>query len=257
MTGCWAVATAGPGSAGATTLALTLAFAANGVAIEANPDGGVLAARLGLSLGTSAPGLDSLVAELGTIDGPASVLEHAQWGANHLPVIACASTEETAGGAVRSLASLMPALRLCAVELFVAVDVGRFRAEMSRSLVSGCDGLVLVTSAAAESLACALVRLPVLVATVPRLVLAVRGRGPYPLREITQVARQRAGAEVPVVAVPDDPRGATRLIRRGTGRRPPPLLQSAWELIDVFTVLGASAGASGSAAVAAAWGAPT
>ncbi|MEX5709927.1 hypothetical protein AB1484_16830 [Parafrankia sp. FMc6] len=253
MTGCWAVATAGPGSAGATTLALALAFAANGVAIEANSDGGVLAARLGLSLGTSAPGLDSLVAELGTIDGPASVLEHAQRCASYLPVVPCASTEEIADGAVRSLASLMPALRRCAVELFVAVDVGRFRAGESQPLVAGCDGLVLVTSAATEGLACALVRLPVLVASVPQLVLAVRGRGPYPLREIARVARQRAGTEIPVVAVPDDPRGVVRLIRRGAGRRPSPLLQSAHELIDLLTILGTPAGVSGAAAM---WGAP-
>ncbi|EFC81311.1 hypothetical protein [Parafrankia sp. EUN1f] len=260
MTACWAVATAGPGSAGATTLALALAYATRGVAIEANPDGGVLAARIGLSLGTSAPGLDTLVAELGTAAATGFVLDHAQWCASGLPVVACASTEETAGGAVRSLGALMPALRLLTVELFVTLDVGRYREGASESLVSGCDGLVLVTSAATEGLACALVRLPAVLATVPRLVLAVRGSGPYPLREIVRVARERAGVDVPVVAIPDDPQGAAGLIRpaRRRPRRPSPLLRSMWALLDEVALLGpVPAGATAPAAGAAAPPGPT
>ncbi|ABW10807.1 hypothetical protein Franean1_1359 [Parafrankia sp. EAN1pec] len=255
MTGCWAVATAGPGSAGATTLTLALAHATYGVAIEANPDGGVLAARLGLSLGTSSPGLDTLVAELGTADDSASVLEHAQRCASGLPVVACAPTEETAAGAVRSLAGMMPLLRMLAVEHFLAMDIGRFRTQASRPLVDGCDGLVLVTLAATEGLACTLLRLPSVLASVPRLVLAVRGASPYSTGEITRSARHRAGVEVPVVAIPDDPRGMAALTRQGRRRRrPSPLLRSAWDLMDLLTVLGAPPDVTGSAESAGAAG---
>ncbi|WP_261570264.1 hypothetical protein [Frankia gtarii] len=220
--------TAGPGSAGATTLALAVAAVCGGAVIEAGADGGVLAARCDLSLHAGAPGLDSLVA---ATSGPLRVLDHVQRCAGGVPVVVAAATEETVAGALRSLAAALPGLRTQA-EVPLVVDVGRVR-QTTAALLGSCDGLVLVTGASREELACALLRLPGLFLWARRIVLAVHGPGPYALADVRRLVAEQVGAvAVPVVGIPDDPRGADALVEGTRRRRPSPLLRAAAQLLD-------------------------
>ncbi len=234
MKSCWAVGTAGPGSAGATTLAMAVAAAGGGAVLEAGADGGVLAARCALSLHAGAPGLDSLVAA--ATGGPVRVLDHAQHSAGEVPVVVAAATEETVAGALRSLASCLPGLRAQA-EVPLFLDVGRVR-QTTGALLGPCDGLVLVTGANREALACALVRLPGLFLWARRIVLAVHGPGPYALADVRQLVTEQVGdATVPVVAIPDDPYGAAALVEGTRRRRPSALLRAAGQVLDCCAAL--------------------
>ncbi len=240
---CWAVGTAGPGSPGATTLALAMAASAGGAVIEADADGGVLAARCDLYLHAGAPGLDSLVA---AASGPLHILDHVQRCGGDVAVVVAAPTEETVAGALRTLVSVLPELRRQA-EVPLVVDVGRVR-QASAALLGACDGLVLVSGASREALACALARLPGLFLWVRRIVLAVHGPGPYPLSDVRRlVADQVGGMAVPVVAIQDDPRGATALVEGTRRRRPSALLRAAGQVLDSCAAVDAGGLIAGSA----------
>jgi hypothetical protein len=244
MSTCWAVGTAGPGSPGATTMALALAAVSNGVVIEAGPDGGVLAARAALSLADTAPGLASLV--VAAAHGPLDVLDHAQRCASGIPVVAAATTEETVAGALRGLAAALPALRHDQATPQL-VDVGRVR-QASAALLNSCDGLVVVTAASREALACALVRLPELFGYTRRVVLAVRGPDHYSLGDVRRLVNDRIGiVGVPVLALPDDPRTAQALTDGGRLRRRSLLLQAADQVLDACDTVSAAFSAAGAA----------
>ncbi|MCM3920279.1 hypothetical protein ND748_01065 [Frankia sp. AiPs1] len=210
---------------------MAAAAAGGGAVIEAGADGGVLAARCALSLHAGAPGLDSLVAAAAS--GPVHVLDHTQRSAAEVPVVVAAATEETIAGALRSLATCLPGLRTQAeVEVPLFLDVGRVR-QNTAAILGPCDGLLLVTGASREALACALVRLPGLFLWTPRIVLAVHGPGPYALADVRRLVAERIGAAaVPVVAIPDDPYGAVALVEGTRRRRPSALLRAAGQVLD-------------------------
>ncbi|ORT53031.1 hypothetical protein [Frankia sp. KB5] len=236
MTTCWAVGTPGPGAPGATTMTLALAAVGGGVVVEAGTDGGVLAARCALSLAEGAPGLASLV--VAAAHGPLDVLDHAQRCAGGVSVIAAATTEETVAGALRGLTNALPRLRREQTTPLL-LDVGRVR-QASAALLSSCDGLILVTEASREALACALVRLPDLFAFARRIVLVVRDCGHYALGDVRRLVDERVGvAGVPVLAVPDDPRSAQSLVEGGRFRRRAPLLLAADQILDACDTIGA------------------
>ncbi|MCK9878294.1 hypothetical protein MXD59_21395 [Frankia sp. Ag45/Mut15] len=224
MTTCWAIGTAGPGSPGATTLALALAAMGGGVVIEAGADGGVLAARCNLSLSADAPGLASLA--VAATRGRVTVLDHAQACANGLPIVPASTTEETVAGALEGFTAALPRLRQDA-DVPLLLDVGRVR-QATAKLITFCDTLVLVTSAEREGLACALVRLPGLFLFARRIVLVVRGSASYTLADVRRLVAEQLGSSlVPVLAVPDDPRGARDLAEGAGLRRRSALLRAA------------------------------
>jgi hypothetical protein len=262
------VGSAGFGAPGATTLALALAAEAagpaggtgGGLVVEADADGGVLVARYGLAAHPAAPSLDTLVAALASGAGPAGPGGHVQRLPGGLAVVPCGVTAEAAAGAVGHLPGRLDALRERTPGRLVLLDVGRVRPTgPSWELAGGCDGLVLVLPASLEGLMGGLNRLPTLAGHVRRVVLAVRGDGPYRMGQIRDLAAARGGWAVPVLAVPDDARGAARLAEAGprTGRRPRSALgRAAARLLEAFAALGAGdpaagAGASGAGAGAA------
>jgi hypothetical protein len=102
----------------------------------------------------------------------------------------------------------------------LVLDVGRVRPDTpSQMLAEGADALVAVVRPQVDSLGCLLARLPVLVEGVPRIVLAVRGKGPYSLADIRAAIQMRTTAPIPVVGVPDDPRGVRALNQVSTAGR--------------------------------------
>jgi hypothetical protein len=219
---CWAVGTVGPGSAGASTLAVAVATHTAGLLVEADSDGGVLGARYGCWLNESAPSLASLLAALDTQVNAASLEGQFQ----RLPAGARAALlvpdAEGAAGPVRRLADDLPSLRQRLPGQTLVLDLGRVRPDgPSLRLAAEADVLVTVVKPEVESLGCLLARLPALTEQVRRIGVAVRGQGPYALADIRAIIQMNCGAGILVVPVPDDPRGVAALGQTRPAGRPP------------------------------------
>lgn len=216
---CWTVATAGPGSAGATTLALAVATAARALLVEADSDGGVLGLRLGAWLYRAAPSVATLLASLGP-DARPDVYAHTQRLPSGVRAVLLPVIAEDAVGPVAHLVAALPALRELLPGGQLVLDAGRLRPGSSAmGLAVGSDVCVLVASATVEGLGCLLQRLPALAALLPRLVVAVRGEGPYRPADIRYEVAEAAGRPTPVVFIGTDPRGVAALSRDGHGYR--------------------------------------
>lgn len=175
---CWAVGTLGPGSAGATTLAVAIASRVGGVLIEADADGGVVGARYGGWLNDAAPSLASLLAALDD-DRGAPIEDHLQQLSGGARAVLVAPDVERARGPVRRLSEDLGRLRDRLPGERLVLDVGRVRPDNpSLLLAENSDALVAVVTPHVDSLGCLLARLPALVERVPAVVLAVRGTGP-------------------------------------------------------------------------------
>lgn len=99
------------------------------------------------------------------------------------------------------------------------VDVGRLRpASPAAELAARADVVVLVARPTVESLACLLPRLPLLASRARRLVVAVRGDGPYRLVDIATEVCRRAGTPIAVLAMPEDARAVDGLAGRRASR---------------------------------------
>jgi hypothetical protein len=238
---CWAIGTAGPGAPGATTLAVALATHSDALLIEADADGGVLGPRYRCWLHDAAPSLASLLASLRPGVTAAAVDDHIQ----RLPAggraLLVAPIAEEAVGPVQHLGERLAALRALLVRERLVVDVGRLRPDSAAlELARQADALVLVTGSSVEALACLLARLPTLPSQVRRLVVAVRGEGPYRFADIRAEVHARAGRALPVASVPEDPRGVARLSGAPRAGRGPtqlkrsPLMQSVTALVEVL-----------------------
>jgi hypothetical protein len=104
---CWTVGAAGPGSPGVTTLAVALATVADGLVVEADADGGVLAARYGCWLNDRAPSLASLVTVLRPGVTSAAAADHIQrLPAGTRAVLGAPDVEEAAGPVEQLVAHL-------------------------------------------------------------------------------------------------------------------------------------------------------
>lgn len=248
MAACWAVGTAGPGSPGASTLALVLAIHAEALLVEADPDGGVMGARCGCYLHEAAPSLASLLAALPAGVNPSRLVEHTQLLPSGIRAALLGPAGEDAAGPVGHLPHALDALRQGLPGGRVVLDVGRVRPNgPAMQLVGQVDATVIVTGASVDGLACVLARLPVLAASTPALVVAVRGSGPYTLDDIRAEIHARAGEAVEVIWVPDDPRCLTSLLTSAPqprGRRgwlpsngPAPLLRAATDLYSALMEL--------------------
>ena len=244
---CAAVGTLGPGSAGASVLAVALAAHVGGFLIEADADGGVAGARYGGWLHEGAPSLASLLVALDTPPGPGAgaVQEHFQRLPSGVRAALLAPGAEHALGSVRRLSEDLTALRAALPGRALVVDVGRVRPDSpAMALVQQADVLVAVVRPQVDSLGCLLARLPVLARMVARVVVAVRGVGPYPLPEIRTSVQMACPTAVSVVAVVDDPRGVALLGDPskpgrvpGRGGRMSALMRSAADLAAVLSAV--------------------
>lgn len=217
---CWAVGTLGPGSAGASTLAVALATQVDGLLVEADADGGVLGARYGAWLNERAPSLASLLAALHTQADTAVVEDHLQRLPGGARAVLVAPDVEGALGPVRRLAEHLGELRQRLAGETLVIDIGRVRPDCpSLLLAEQADALVAVVRPDVESLGCLLARLGVLLVQIPRLVVVVRGDGPYALADIRAAVKLRTNVPIPVVAVPEDPRGVKSLSEASKARR--------------------------------------
>jgi hypothetical protein len=165
-------------SAGATTLALTLAGCSDGaVLVEADADGGVLALRYGLS---REPGLLSLAAS--RQPSAESVLEHAQRLPGGLPVVVAPESPQRAGQLLRTAGQRLAAL-LAGVEGTQLVDVGRISPTSPACTIAAAAAVVLiVVRPRAEELVAAVERV---VALGDRAGLVLVGSGPYSASDVT------------------------------------------------------------------------
>ncbi|GAB3147028.1 hypothetical protein GCM10027290_29680 [Micromonospora sonneratiae] len=202
------------GAPGVSTAAVGLAAGwpqAGGLLLEADPSGGVAAARFGLA---QQPGLASLAAAArhGGVGGVLSA--HVQRLPLGVGVVVAPGSADVAAGSVGVLAGSADALR--DVAPVVVADVGRLYPESpARALVAAADAVVLVTTPTTEYLDHLDARLGWLRNLVDRgwIGLAVSGRGLYPAAEIG------ARLALPVWAqLPRDQRGAAVLGGRLAGR---------------------------------------
>lgn len=235
---CWAVGTVGPGSAGASTLAVILTTYRRGLLVEADADGGVLAARYGAWLHEQAPSLASLLAALPAYTGKRLIEDHMQVLPSGARAVLVVPDTEGAFGPVRRLAQDLGQLRQRLPEESLVLDVGRVRpGNPSLQLAEQSDALIVVVRPEVESLGCLLARVAGLQEHVPQLVVAVRGEGSYSLGDIRASVNLRTEQRVPVVAVPDDPRGVKALGQAGKPRRASPGEDRAVALMHAASVL--------------------
>lgn len=201
------------GAPGATTLAAGLASSlGDAVLVEADPAGGVLAARCGLA---REPGLVTFAADREAI-GRDGLDRHAQRAENGLAVLPCPESAEHTTTLLRAAGDDV-AHRLSSAGR-VVVDLGRLGVDGTADpVLERAAALVLVTHPTIDALA-------VLVARLERLrhhhpVVALVGDRPYVAAEVIAELGVELGA---VIAV--DPR-ATDELWSGGGRR---LARSAW-----------------------------
>jgi MinD-like ATPase involved in chromosome partitioning or flagellar assembly len=198
------------------------------VVVEADPAGGDVAARFGLS---DTPGLMALAAAVRRAASPEVVEECVQVLPGGVPVVAGPAGGQQAAAAVTLFAGSggVEALRGNADAAgTVLLDLGRLE-EPTVSLVRAADVLLLVTRGEVEALAHVAARAGDLNAVAAGVELVVVGPSPYPASEIG--AALGIGR---VHAVPWDPRTAAALAGRATlgarRRRMSPLARAAGHL---------------------------
>ncbi len=217
------------GAPGASTLALAVAHhwpSAAGrpaLLVEADADGGVLAARYGLSL---QPGLTELAgaARMG-IDAH-ELHRYTQTMSSGVSVIVAHPAAEQTAAALRTSATHLAETLVKLPRTDVIVDLGRLRpGTPATALAAACDAVIVVVRSSADELVTLLSRLATLERVAP-IELALVGRSPYPADEV----RRAVGVEqihlVPLDAdaVRQDPAGArggrsawSRAVRALTG----------------------------------------
>jgi hypothetical protein len=195
------------GAPGATSLVMALARQVHGrvLVIEADPDGGCLAAREDLAV---RPGLTDLAAtcRLG-LDDPEEIWHYAQPAAGGVPVVVAHPGADAVVAALRAASSpLASALsRLGAAAVFV--DVGRYRqGSPALPLAAAADRRLVVSRPTLDALALLAHRSPLLDGLGKHTVVSV-GHRPYRAKEVERVTQR------PVVALPAQAEG------RWTARR--------------------------------------
>jgi hypothetical protein len=244
---CWAIGTVGPGSAGASTVAVTLATCLNGILVEADADGGVLGSRYGAWLSDSAPSLTTLLATLRTDLGPGSIENHVQHLPSGVRAILLPPDVDRALGPVGRLVEDLDLLLQRLPGERVILDVGRVRPDTpSMMLTDLSDALIVVVRPEVESLTCLMARLPTLVEQIPRLVIAVRGEGSYSVADIRASIEFRTSTGIPVVSVPEDPRGVKALSQADPAERALWMAKRSGTMMHAARVLAAKLDALGS-----------
>jgi hypothetical protein len=201
------------GAPGVSALAAGLAAgwpAGPALLLEADPAGGVFAARFGLA---QRPGLTSLAAQM-RHGARADAAPHVQHLPLACPVIVAPGSAETTCGAVSVLGQHAGLLRDLAP--VVVADVGRlYVGSPASALIAAADAVLLLVAPVTEQLDHADTRIPGLreVARWQRLGVVMAGKSPYGMAEIAD----RLG--VPVWGqIPRDRWGAGVLTGQMTGR---------------------------------------
>ena len=235
------------GSPGVTTTALALAGAwpegRRCLLVEADPFGGVLAARFGLR---DTPGLTSLAAaSRNGLDGDV-VWRHAQQLPGGVPVLVGPPSADQAHAVLRDLVSPLGDWCAGSTEVDVIADCGRL-APGSSTVVAfqQADGVLLLTRPTPDQLRPAAHRLATLGVAGPRARLLLVGDSPYGAAEVA------SGLSVEVAGVMAwDPRTAGALCGAVGGKvlRRSPLVRAAVSLAERLAVELSAAVADGTGA---------
>lgn len=242
-----------------TMLALAAAWPPNRalLLVEADCDGGVLAARSGLRL---EPGLTTLAAAARRTLDTDELVRQAQTLPGGLPVLLGPADPDEARRAWEMAGGRLAAAMAGLTDRDVLVDCGRLRRESpSLPLVEQADVVVVVARPRLDELQHLAPRLRALQAARRRTVLLLVGDRPYPPKEVA------SAMGVPMVGViADDARAASVLTGRGGGEarlRRSLLIRSAREVIDPLLTLAcescespvSASGSSGDTLASAAW----
>lgn len=196
------------GSPGVTTTALLLASCVDGVMVEADLDGGVLAVRYGLG---REPGLTTLAAAQ-TVEATAW-RQHCQ-DAGGVPVLVGPDAPERAS-ALWARAGDRLAAALAASDSTVVVDVGRLRPHAATApLLPAAALAVVLVRPTAEDLVGLSHRLPTLRRAAAEVGVVLVGSGPYTTADIAG----ELGVAV-LGALPEDRRALAMLTRQGGSPR--------------------------------------
>lgn len=186
------------GAPGATTLALALAarlhaLGDNALFVEADPDGGVIAARFDVSL---SPNLTDLAAAARRHLAPEEVLRYAQPVGSGVPaVLAHPSAEQTRVALSMGAAAIANALGT--LDATSIVDLGRWRADSpARPLFDASQHLVVVVRPRLEQ-AVQVLHLVDALADAHRLAMVVVGSRPYSARQMADTTGLPVLASLP------------------------------------------------------------
>ncbi len=175
------------GAPGATTLALDLArlAGADSLLIEADPDGGLLAARLFLAL---KPGLTDLAGAARTGIDPNNIWKYAQPTKNGCAAIVAHPAAEQVYGALRASADHIGEA-LQALTNTVVLDVGRLRpGSPALALAAYADHTVVVAEPTLESVVALTNRANVL-RNLNQVHVVLTGNQPYTPHDVTIASR--------------------------------------------------------------------
>ncbi len=193
------------GSPGVTTAAVALAATwpegRTAVVAEADPAGGDLAARFGL---TEEPGLMSWAAASRRAPATQELLRHTQEILGGIRVLVAPAGAGQAVGALRLLGSKGPLGFERLPDADVLVDCGRLElTESPHPMLGEADLVILLAHPALADLAHLAARIDSVRPGIRDLALVLAGPGPYPAKEVADTLG------VPVLGhVPADPHGA-------------------------------------------------
>jgi hypothetical protein len=181
--------------------------------VDADPDGGSLAARTGLP---TEPGLTSFAAAARRTLRAGELDRHTQPLPGGLPAVVGPADAEHASRALQLIGGPLATALRSDPDRDVLVDCGRLRAgSPAAPLAASADVLLLVAQPRLDELQHLRPALPRLIAASARPALLLVGDGPYPPAEVAAVL------DVPVLAtLPHDPAAADQLAgqRRRAGR---------------------------------------
>lgn len=198
------------GAPGVTTTSIAVAaWMERGVLVEADPDGGVIAARYRLG---REPGLVTLAA------GPAghgeTLLDHAQRLPGGLPVVVAPESAERATHVWRTAGPTLLAALAGQTAVDVVVDAGRVGpSSPALAIVPHASLVAIVARPIAEELLAAADRVRALARVNQHTGLLLAGEGPYTPQDVSD----ELGCEV-LGTVAHDPRGAEALAGGGGGK---------------------------------------
>jgi MinD-like ATPase involved in chromosome partitioning or flagellar assembly len=215
------------GGVGVSTLATLLLATWPGeqvIGIEANSDGGVWAARCGLSGHQDAPGLTSLLADIRNL-GERGTAHHAQqlWD-NSVSVFCAPTAPRSAAKVVSVLAQSWDDVVSLLPDSDVIVDCGHWRAGSSGAkLLAGCDVGIVVTRASIEYLEMLAGDADALLVGGP-VGVVFRGESAHRPEEVTRFVARSAEAvdkpgDLPIVGTMAEDAAAVRLLYSGGASR--------------------------------------
>lgn len=212
--------TSAHGSPGVTTTALTLAATwpshRRCLLVEADPFGGVIAARYGLG---NTPGLSSLAADSRRGLDDDAVWRHAQHLPGGVPVLVGPATPDEAHAVLRDLAGALTTWSTGQTEIDVIIDCGRIPTGLPPvGVIAEANAVMVLTRSTLDQLRPAAHRYGVLNASGVDAGLLLVGDKPYGPAEVTAALKANVAGVVAwdprTAAVLTGSHGAVRDLRR-------------------------------------------